>query len=180
MTTRLTCDRLESRENPAGNVVATVLPDGYLYIRGDAADNLYSVQQNANREMIIYGVAGTTINGLSAAYIGTGWLNGVIIVSDAGNDLAEMIGVRVYDMIYAQMGNENDGVALYGCSATRMQLNMEGGDDVVVTDGVYVAHHAVVDGGSGFDTIDYRSLGINTPNLYFQNMERQVGGGFGY
>ncbi|MCU0702507.1 MAG: hypothetical protein MUF18_00760 [Fimbriiglobus sp.] len=176
---RLGCERLETRENPAGNVMATVLPGGYLYVRGDAADNLVSIQQNAVGDIIIYGVAGTTVNGLSAAYMGTGWLNGVFVVSDAGNDLIKMIGVRVYDIIQTQMGNENDGLALYGVSANRLIASMEGGDDVVAMDGVYVGQYAYVLGGTGYDTVDYRTFAI-AAGFYYTDVERQVGGPYGY
>jgi hypothetical protein len=176
---RLSCDQLESRDNPAGNVTAVIFPNGHLYVRGDAADNVFSIQQNVYGDLYIYGVSGTTVNGQPWVYLGRGWLNGVAVVADAGNDLVEMIGVRVNDLIYTQMGNENDGVALYGCVAGRMSLQMEGGDDIVAMDGVYVGGYAEVLGGSGFDTIDYRTYAI-AAGFYYTDVERQVGGGFGY
>jgi hypothetical protein len=176
---RLSCDQLEPRDNPAGNVTAVILPNGYLYVRGDAADNLFSIQQNAAGDLYVFGRSGTTVNGLGWVYLGRGNLTGVSVIADAGNDLAEMIGVRASDLIYTQMGNENDGVAMYGCTAGRMSLQMEGGDDIVAMDGVYVGGYAEVLGGSGFDTIDYRTYAIGA-GFYYTDVERQIGGGYGY
>ena len=176
-TTRLGCERLEARENPAGNVLATILPDGVLYLRGDAADNLISVQQHANGDLFAYGVAGTTVNGLSMIYLGRGYPTGVAFLMDAGNDLLEMIGVRTGGGIWGQMGNENDGLALYNVMAGALQPKMEGGDDVVVTDSVYVHGYCEINGGTGFDTIDYRTWGIWAPSFFsLQSIERQVSG----
>lgn len=177
---RLSCDRLEDRDNPAGNVVAGIGSDGVLYIRGDAADNVISVQQNVYGDLYVFGRSGTTVNGQSAVYLGRGFASNVSVVTDAGNDLVEMIGVRTNGMIYAQMGNENDSVAMYGVIAGNLNLQMEGGDDVVVTDGVYVGNYAVIEGGSGFDTIDYRQNSIYAGYWLYINMERHVGGGYGY
>jgi hypothetical protein len=177
---RLCCDRLEDRDNPAGNVLAGIGGDGVLYIRGDAADNVISVQQNVWGDLFIFGVNGTTVNGRSAIYVGRGIPAAVSVVTDAGNDLVEMVGVRAHGIIYAQMGNENDSVAMYGVVANSLNLQMEGGDDIVVTDGVYISHSALVEGGSGFDTIDYRQNKIYAGVWLSINMERHVGGGFGY
>lgn len=179
--TRLGCERLEARENPAGNVITTILPDGVLYIRGDALDNRVSVQQYANGDLFAYGVAGTTVNGQSVVYLGNGYPTGVAFVMDAGNDLLEMIGVRTGGGIWGQMGNENDGLALYNVMAGALQPMMEGGDDVVVTDSVYVSGYCEINGGTGFDTIDYRTYGIYAPSFFaLPNMEKQVGGPYGY
>jgi hypothetical protein len=177
---RLSCDRLEDRDNPAGNVVAGIGTDGVLYIRGDSADNVISVQQNVFGDLYVFGRSGTTVNGQSAVYLGRGYAAAVSVVTDAGNDLVEMIGVRTNGIIYAQMGNENDSVAMYGVIAGNLNLQMEGGDDVVITDGVYVGNYAVIEGGSGFDTIDYRQNSIYAGFYLYIAMERQVGGGFGY
>jgi hypothetical protein len=180
MTTRLNCNRLEDRDNPAGNVVAGIGGDGVLYIRGDAADNVISVQQNVYGDLFAYGVNGTTVNGLSAAYLGRGIPVAVSIVTDAGNDLVEMVGVRTSGMLYAQMGNENDSVAMYGVVAGHLHLQMEGGDDIVVTDGVYVGGYAAILGGTGYDTIDYRTNSVYAGVWLYIDMDRHVGGGFGY
>lgn len=173
-TFRPSLDRLESRENPAGNVIAS-LSNNVLFLRGDAADNLFSVQQDQYGDNFVYGVSNTTINGLNYIYLGRGNLNGIQIVSDAGNDLAEIVNIHAAGAITMQAGNENDGIAIYGTSAGSMNLSMEGGDDIFVTDNVYVNGLATLDGGSGFDTIDYRTYGISavSPNLI--NVERQVG-----
>ncbi len=133
---RLSCDQLEDRDNPAGNVSAVIGADGVLYIRGDAADNVFSVRQNNFGDLFVFGVSGTTINGQSAVYLGRGYPTAVSIVTDAGNDLAEMVNPRTSGIIYTQMGNENDSVAMYGVLANDLYLRMEGGDEVVVTDGV--------------------------------------------
>lgn len=177
---RLGCDRLETRENPAGNVVALIAGDGALYLRGDAADNLFSIQQSAEGDLYVFGRAGTTVNGQSAVYLGRGFVTGVSVVADDGNDLVEIINLRTTGGIGVLAGNENDGVALYGVECGWLNLVMQGGDDVVVTDGVYAANGANIDGGSGFDTIDYRTYAITTPWLNLPGIERQVGGPFGY
>jgi signal peptidase I len=171
---RFGVERLESRENPAGNVVAS-LTNGVLFLRGDVADNLMSVQQDQYGDNFVYGVSNTTINGLNYIYLGRGNLAGVQVVSDDGNDLVEMVNIHTTGAITFQAGNENDGVALYGVSAGSMNLSMEGGDDIFVTDNVYVNGVATLDGGTGFDTIDYRTYGIAAVNPNLINTERQVG-----
>jgi hypothetical protein len=170
---RLGLDRLESRENPAGNVLAT-LDNGVLYLRGDAADNLFSVQQDQFGDNFVYGVSGTTINSLGYIYIGRGNLNGIQIVSDAGNDLAEIVNIHTPGAILMQAGNENDGIAIYGTSAGSMYLSMEGGDDIFVTDNVWVNGTAYLDGGSGYDTIDFRTYGIAALDPRLVNVELAV------
>lgn len=177
---RLSCDRLETRENPAGNVTALIGGDGALYLRGDAADNLVSVQQSAQGDLFVFGRSGTLVNGQPSVYLGRGFVSGVSIVADAGNDLFEIINLRTNGGIGVLAGDENDGVALYGVECGWLNLLMQGGDDIVVTDGVFAASSANVDGGSGFDTIDYRTFAITTPFLSLPGIEKQVGGPYGY
>jgi hypothetical protein len=172
----LSCDRLESRENPAGNVVALIGGDGALYLRGDAAANLASVQQSAAGDLYVFGRSGTTVNGQASVYLGRAFVSGVSVVADAGADLIEIINLRTAGGIGVLAGDENDGVALYGVECARLNLLMQGGDDTVVTDGVYAVNGANVDGGSGSDTIDFRTLGITTPSLTLPGIENQVGG----
>ena len=177
---RLGCERLESRENPAGNIAVGLGLDGVLYLRGDPAANLVSIQQNPAGDIHLIGVSGTTVNGAPVIYVGRGWLNGVQVIADDGNDLIEMVGLRVNGTISVLAGNENDGVALYGVAAGGLNLQMQGGHDVVVTDGVSVAWSAHIDGGTGFDTVDYRTRGLYAPAVYMPHVERLVGGPFGY
>ena len=169
--TFLGCERLESREVPAGNVIAFLRgPD--LIVAGDAANNLFSIQQNGNGDLVIHGVAGTTINGQSSVFLGRGVLNNVFVDSGAGQDLVEMIGVNAGGIGVA-LGHENDGVALYGVMCGALQLLGQGGDDIFVTDGVWVAQWAELHGGPGNDIIDFRSLGIWTNGfIAFPSIER--------
>jgi hypothetical protein len=171
---RLGCEKLEARENPSGNVIATLLADGTLYLRGDAADNAVSVQQDVYGNNFVYGVGGTTINNQSYAYISSGTLAGVTAVTDAGNDTVEFVNIHTPGTITVQAGNENDGVVLYNVTAGNMALSMEGGDDTFVTDNVWVSGTAVLDGGSGNDTIDYRTYGIAANDPRLLNTENQV------
>jgi hypothetical protein len=177
---RLHCDQLETRENPAGNVIAVIGGDGALYLRGDAASNLVSVQQTATGDLYVFGRGGTTVNGAGGSYIGRGFVAGVSVVADDGNDLFEFIGLRTAGGIGMLAGNEDDGIALYGVECGWLDLRMQGGNDVVVVDGAYAGGGAIVDGGLGFDTIDYRTYGIATPWLSLPGIERQVGGPYGY
>lgn len=170
----LGCERLEARENPAGNVLVTLLPDGVLYVRGDASDNQVSVQQQTNGDLFAYGMSGTTVNNQAMIYLGRLWVTGVAVVGDAGNDLFEVIGVQTSGGFWGNMGNENDGLAMYSVKAAALNVNMEGGDDVVVTDSVSVGGYCRVDGGSGYDTIDYRLGGLAALAVQLPNVEKQV------
>lgn len=171
---RLGCEVLEARENPAGNVLITILPDGVLYVRGDGVDNQVSVQQQPNGDLFAYGVSGTTVNNQSMIYLGRLFVTGVAVVGDAGADLFEVIGVRTGGGVWGSMGNENDGLALYSVTAGALNVSMEGGDDVVVTDGVTVGGFCRIDGGSGSDTIDYRVGGLAAFAPQLVSIEQQV------
>lgn len=174
---RLSCEQLESRENPAGNITAVIAGDGALYITGDAADNVASIQQSFDGDLWVFGRNGTLVNGQSSVYLGRGFVTGVSLVTGAGNDLIEIINLRTTGGIGALMGNENDSVAMYGVEARYVHLMMQGGDDIIVLDGVYARDVAVMDGGDGHDIIDYRNWGITTPYYFWPSVEQGVSSG---
>jgi hypothetical protein len=172
---RFVVERLEPRENPAGDVTATMsLSTGVLSLDGDAAGNSVSVQMDQNGDYFVYGVGGTTINGQTHIHLGNATLAGVQVATGAGNDTVEFVNIHTPGAIRVQTGDGDDAAVLYNVSAGSMALSLEGGDDLFVTDNVWVNGRADLDGGAGTDTIDFRTYGIAavTPNL--TNTERQV------
>lgn len=177
--TRLGCERLETRENPAGNVTAAILPDGMLYIEGDINANVISVQQNAAGDLFVFGRGSTTVNGQTGVYLGRGIPSSVLIRTGDGNDTVEMIGVRTTGWLAVETGAGDDGMALYGCQAGALALKGNSGNDLIYTDGVYVQNYAEVDGGAGTDTVDFRRYGLHGGLVRLPNVEQTVGGQYG-
>jgi len=154
---RPTCEPLEARDVPAGNVAASLV-NGVLYLSGDAFDNQFSVQQSPAGDVNVIGLNGTTINGVPSLYIGRGNLAGLAVDSWLGNDYVEILGVVTSGGIWAVTGNENDGIFVGGVLAGSLYLDAQGGNDGVVTSSVYVNTFAEVSGGSGFDGYDWDNL----------------------
>jgi hypothetical protein len=167
--TRLGCEQLEHRDNPAGNMAAFFSADGVLNVFGDGLDNAVSIQQNGFGDTIIFGVNGTLINGLSAIFVGRGTLAGVNVDGGFGNDLLEVLGVQTPGNIVVQGGVGNDGIHVNGVLATAVGISGWVGNDVITTANIFVASFAVVDGGFGFDVIANR--GIFGPQS-FSNFEQ--------
>jgi hypothetical protein len=155
--TRLGCEQLEYRDNPAGNMTA-VFSNGELLIFGDALDNAVSVQQNAFADTIIYGVNGTTINGQSAIYVGRGALGGLRIDSAAGNDLIEVLGVQTPGVIGIWGGEGNDGIHVNGVVAWQVGAGGWTGNDVITMTSVYAWGWIWVGGGPGSDVFDNNGI----------------------
>jgi hypothetical protein len=183
-TARLGCEALEARDNPAGNVTA-FLSGGQLIVIGDALDNAFSIQQNALRDIIIYGVNGTAINGLPAVYVGRGTLSGLFINSGLGNDLVEVLGVQTPGNVTVWTDFGNDGVHLNGIAANTIGVttgpgddivnefnlftniigtNLGPGNDAVLASNVNVSVYASFVGGDGSDV--FYNRGINGPVFY--------------
>ncbi|HVK12607.1 MAG TPA: hypothetical protein VM597_27910 [Gemmataceae bacterium] len=156
--TRLGCERLEHRDNPAGNMAAFFSGAGELVVLGDGLDNAVSIQQNAFADTIIYGVNGTTINGQSAIYVGRGALGGLRVDSGAGNDLIEVLGVQTPGIVSLWGGLGNDGINANGIVATGFGVGGSFGNDVITTTSVFVRSWAWVGGGPGFDVLDYNGI----------------------
>lgn len=163
--TRLGCEQLEHRDNPAGNMVAFFNSVGELNVFGDGLDNAVSVQQNGFGDLFIFGVNGTTINGLSAIFLGRGVLNGLHVEGGFGNDLLEVLGVRTPGVIVVGGGEGNDGIHVNGVVANAVGIGGWTGNDVVTTANVFVGSFAWIDGGAGFDVIANR--GIFGPQFFF-------------
>lgn len=164
--TRLACEQLEHRDNPAGNMIGFFNGAGELLVLGDNFDNAISIQQNAFADTIIYGVNGTTINGLPAIYVGRGVLGGLRVEGGFGNDLIEVFGVQTPGVIAIGGGVGNDGINVNGVLATAVGISGWFGNDVITTTSVFVRSFAWVSGGADFDVLDYN--GISGPQTVIE------------
>jgi hypothetical protein len=164
---RLGCESLEARDNPAGNVTAT-LSDGWLIVNGDSNDNLISVQQNQAGDIIVYGYNGTLVNGLSAVYIGTFRLNGLLINMGDGNDYADAAGVLVNVNLGINGGNGNDTLALYSAGGNNdVWLDCRDGNDVASVNNAFAGRDLYLSGGFGFDTLDYNGATVGNSVVHW-------------
>src|SRR5262245_326809 len=149
---RLDCERLEARENPAGNVTAFLNGAGQLVEIGDAADNQVSTQIDDSGNLVIYGVDGTTVNGQPLVRFGPFVPTDVIIDGGAGNDQLDVGGIFVNNSIRIEGGVGNDLVQIRGTSADSIFVNMNVGNDLLVTRNSVARSTASLHGAAGFDT----------------------------
>jgi hypothetical protein len=166
--TRLACDQLEARENPAGNVVAS-LSGGTLRVAGDAADNQISIQQNAAGDIIIYGYDGTAVNGLPSVYVGRGVLDRLEVDMADGADYADTSGVLVNIDLTLYGGNGHDTLAVYNSSAGN-SIAVGGGPDndyIAITNAV-AGNSVFMAGGSGIDTLDYNGASAGWGQFHWE------------
>jgi hypothetical protein len=160
---RLGCEALEARENPSGNMAAFFSAGGVLNVFGDASDNAVSIQQNGLGDTIIYGVNGTTINGLSAIYVGRGALGGLHVEGGFGNDLVEVMGMQTPGDIVIGTGAGNDGIHVNGVVVRALGIDAGIGNDTVTVGNVYLSSFAWISGGGPGDYDIFVNQGIYRP-----------------
>ena len=147
---QLRCERLEDRDTPAGNV-SVVLAGSQLYVTGDGFDNGVSTQQNANGDIIVVGVNGTTVNGMGCVYVGRGILRDVIVRGGGGNDLIDVVGLFVNNGISIETGNGNDQIQVRNVNAAYIAVYARGGNDSLLTQNAHASVGIDLQGGDGFD-----------------------------
>lgn len=174
---RLACESLEHRDNPAGNVAVGLAGDGVLWVIGDALPNQVSIQQSSAGDIFVFGLNDTLVNGQTGVYVGNGILSGMNVQMGAGDDVVDVAGIYTTGWIYMTAGDENDGIVMQGVTADVVWLEAQGGNDAVALNGVVAMSGAVVDGGTGFDAVDFRQFGLSTPFPYYFNIEQFVASG---
>jgi hypothetical protein len=157
---RLGCEPLEQRENPAGNVTA-FLSGGTLVALGDAADNAVGIQQTAAGDIWMIGLNGTTVNGRSVVFVGRGFLTGVNVQMNGGNDFVELFNLFVGGDIAVQGGTGNDTIRLAALTGRNIAVDAGAGDDAVGTQGVVATSSVFLNGNLGFDVFVDR--GVTAP-----------------
>jgi hypothetical protein len=140
---RLSVEQLENRAVLAGNVLAQ-LTDGTLFITGDNLDNNIMVQSNGG-EVSVQGVAGTGINGDSAAAIFQD-VERIEIVGGDGDD-------TVLAALWAAVGDT--------ATIADIQIDTGAGRDGVVLD-LRTDSSASIRTGDGADTVSLRSYAANS------------------
>jgi len=154
---RLNCEQLEARENPAGNV-NVFISGGQLFVIGDAFDNAVSTQQDAFGNIVVIGVNGTTVNGMSAISLGSFIPMDAIFVGGAGNDQIDVAGLFVTRQITVSGGPGNDLVQLRGVNANFITVGMHDGNDTLIGLTVRARTGMQIDGGTGFDIALLRNI----------------------
>lgn len=126
--------RLEARAMPSGNVTAT-LAGSVLTFEGDDANNAVAVTQAENGDILITGLAGTTINGerslvFHASDLPPGGLTSVVANGNDGNDSVVIRGLTLDGSLTISGGDGHDSVRI-------LNANLGG---------------LTIHGGSGFNT----------------------------
>lgn len=154
---RLGCETLEARDNPAGNV-SVALVGGWLDVVGDAADNQISIQQNYFGDIVVYGYGGTTVNGVSAFFVGNGRLERLTVNMGNGNDYADVAGLFVTTDMTLYGGFGNDALILYNAgSFNTVALGGGPGDDFIGVNHGVAGSTLLMYGSEGTDTLDFNS-----------------------
>jgi hypothetical protein len=156
-TAKLSCEALEARENPSGNVTATLL-GGTLIVNGDVSDNQFSIQQDAAGNMFIFGLNGTLINGVSTLFVGRGILTNLFINTWEGNDAVHIAGVGVFGSMFVTLGAGNDQLLMVNSGATFLAIDGGDGNDAMALQGVVGFFAVDVTGGPGIDVLQNRGI----------------------
>jgi hypothetical protein len=156
-TAKLSCEALEARENPAGNVTATLL-GGTLIVNGDVFDNQFSIQQNSLGDLFIFGLNGTLINGVSTLFVGRGLLTNLFVNTWFGNDSVHIAGIGAFGSMFVSLGDENDALLMVNSGATFLAIDAQGGNDAVGLFGVVGFNAVDVTGGTGIDVLQNRGI----------------------
>jgi hypothetical protein len=172
---RLRVERLEHRNLLAGNVLVTVNGGGNLTIRGDAADNQFSVQETAPDVFTFTDtdpVGDTRFNGALGPFVIAGVTGSVRADLQAGNDNIEILGgTEITGNLQVKAGAGNDTAILTGVAIGGGGVDVAGnavietgaGNDTVrligafLGGGVNVGGDAVIQTGAGNDTVDLAS-----------------------
>ena len=117
------------------------------------------------------GQNGTTVNGRSQVFVGTGVPARVSVrLGGAGPDRAVLSNLSA-GRIDVTTGAGNDAVALFGVRADVIAVNAGNGNDLVTAADVVTRFGATVSGSLGFDTLH---LGRVFGPASFQQFERTV------
>lgn len=148
---------LEQRRVLTGNVHATVV-DGSLYITGDRADNSVEVYQNADGDVVVEGINGTTVNGdtdVFVAFEDTDTIpQDLNIFGRRGDDLARVVGVNVGRDVRIFDNGGDDAIGLYDVVVGDDLLLSGGwGDDAISVDSVTVSDRLAIWTSAGDDTV---------------------------
>jgi hypothetical protein len=170
---RLRVERLEHRDLLAGNVLVTLNGGGNLTIRGDAADNQFSIEETAPDEWTFTDtdpVGDTTFNGAPGPFVIAGITGNVRADLKAGNDAIEFkAAVTIAGNLQIDTAAGNDSVVL--------------GEEFafVIGDGIDVDGSLQVKTGAGNDTVVVQggfdiTGGLNPTNVG-GNVDIQAGQG---
>lgn len=166
----LRCEHLEDRDTPAGNVSAALV-GGDLYVLGDSnpAGNQVGVVQDNAGNVFVVGLNGTTVNGQSQVFVGTGNPNRVSIqLGGTGPNRAEVDNVWT-NFVDVTTGSGADEIVFNGVQALNISADAGAGDDAVLVQNVAAWRGANLSGGEGNDTLYL--FGITGPTN-FQQFER--------
>jgi hypothetical protein len=153
----LNCERLETRENPDGNVsVAVFGPD--VFVQGDFLSNHVRLIHDGFGNLFAFGINNTTVNGQGAIFIGTFIPRHVIMVGGAGNDTLEVFGLQAGGTLAIAPGDEFDRVDIGGVNVNVVDLDAGAGNDTVVLDNVIGRSFIRLEGGAGFDLLHIRNV----------------------
>lgn len=155
---RLGCEALESRDTPAGNVVAGV-SNGAIYVFGDGDSNRVRIEEDSANNVFVIGLEGTTVNGQSAVFLGQGIPSAVFVDLGDGQDYLEMVHVYA-GSISIQGGNGGDGLYLFNVSAAG-NIEVYGGEenDTLFATGTVAGGALVIDGGNAYDIVHVDTSG---------------------
>lgn len=148
---RMSCEMLESRDNPSGNVSVWV-SNGAIFIAGDAGDNAMSFVMAPNGDLYAFGY-GTTVNGQASVYLGNGIPNGMVVDMAGGNDAIEIFGLTTPGPVYVNGGVGNDALGLFGIDAGSISVNGSYDNDNIYVSGVQSQGATVLDGAIGVDGV---------------------------
>jgi hypothetical protein len=149
--TRLNCEQLESRSNPANVGVSYV--GGILTITGDNNSNLFIVQENQLGDYFVEGGTGTLINGKSAINLGNITPNNINISDGNGNDHIAIYGVHAAGNLVVITGiSGNAFVNISGAISSYMEVDLRGSNNTLETSAVTARVGAyIVASGKGFN-----------------------------
>lgn len=154
---RFNCERLECRENPAGNVTALV-SGGSLFVAGDALDNQVSAQIDSDGNLVVIGVNGTTVNGQPLVRFGPMVPMNAVFDGGAGNDQIDVAGILVGNSLQISGGLGNDLAIVRGVSTNFISIATHSGNDLIITNNSVARTGATLDGGVGFDTWSFSNF----------------------
>lgn len=193
-STRLACEQLERRDNPAGNVTVSFNPTlGTWVVQGDNLDNAVRIEPNPGRpgEALMTGVNGTTLNSLPVISVPNVAQTGLLVNGGAGNDLIFIGNLTTTNDLIVNGDAGNDGVTLQGVTARGVGIFGGPGADVVnifgdavtanlriicgteddavntANGGAQVGSAAQLDGGAGNNTL--LNLNIRAPSVQVTN-----------
>ena len=150
-------ERLEDRRLLAGNVIVFEFENS-LFIRADAADNQMQIVGEANGDIQITGLNGTTLNGQDQVITLSDRLGQISqdlrVHMGQGNDTLFVEGIQVNNRSVFYGGPGNDSVGYYNFRVLDdLFSNLSSGDDSMSLDDVQVGDNLSVFGLEDNDTI---------------------------